>query len=143
MSNFCVCCGKFYQNNVKNCDCNTNDDCMILDTSVSKEEFKRMQVAFGNSFFALQDNCSTVQALSDLKKQDPVAFELKLRELEMGAAQREAFEAAEANKVHCPKCGSTQITAGQRGYSFWTGFLGSGKTVNRCSNCGHKWAPGK
>lgn len=41
----------------------------------------------------------------------------------------------------CPKCGSTAITAGQRGYSLLTGFLGSGKTVNRCANCGYKWKP--
>lgn len=41
----------------------------------------------------------------------------------------------------CPKCGSTSITAGQRGYSLLTGFIGSGKTVNRCANCGYKWKP--
>lgn len=33
------------------------------------------------------------------------------------------------------------ITAGQRGYSLLTGFLGSNKTVNRCANCGHTWKP--
>ena len=41
----------------------------------------------------------------------------------------------------CPQCGSTSITAGQRGYSLLTGFIGSGQTVNRCANCGHKWKP--
>lgn len=41
----------------------------------------------------------------------------------------------------CPKCGSTYITAGARGYSVVSGFVGSGKTVNRCANCGHVWAP--
>lgn len=46
-------------------------------------------------------------------------------------------------KIHCPKCNSTNITTGQRGYSFFTGFLGSGKTMNRCGNCGYKWTPGK
>lgn len=45
------------------------------------------------------------------------------------------------NIPKCPKCGSTSITAGQRGYSLLTGFLGSGKTVNRCANCGYKWKP--
>ena len=45
------------------------------------------------------------------------------------------------NKPKCPKCGSTSITASQRGYSLFSGFIGSGKTVNRCSNCGHKWEP--
>jgi len=41
----------------------------------------------------------------------------------------------------CPRCGSTAITAGQRGYSLLWGFLGSGNAVNRCSNCGNKWKP--
>lgn len=45
--------------------------------------------------------------------------------------------------VHCPKCNSTQITTGSRGYSLAWGFIGSGKTVNRCANCGHKWEPRK
>lgn len=43
----------------------------------------------------------------------------------------------------CPKCGSTAITAGQKGYSLLTGFLGSNKTVNRCVNCGHTWKLGR
>lgn len=43
--------------------------------------------------------------------------------------------------IHCPKCNSTQITTGSRGYSIVTGFIGAGKTVNRCARCGHKWEP--
>lgn len=45
------------------------------------------------------------------------------------------------NVVQCPKCGSTSVTTGQRGFSIVTGFIGSGKTVNRCANCGYKWQP--
>lgn len=44
-------------------------------------------------------------------------------------------------KLRCPKCSSTQISTGSRGYSMVWGFVGSGKTVNRCANCGHKWEP--
>lgn len=43
--------------------------------------------------------------------------------------------------IRCPKCSSTQITTGARGYSMMWGFLGAGKTVNRCARCGHKWEP--
>ena len=43
--------------------------------------------------------------------------------------------------IKCPKCGSTSITAGQRGFGLLTGLIGSGKTVNRCANCGYKWKP--
>lgn len=44
-------------------------------------------------------------------------------------------------QVRCPHCGSTQITTGNRGFSVWTGFIGSNKTVNRCAKCGWKWEP--
>lgn len=44
-------------------------------------------------------------------------------------------------RVHCPRCGSTSITTGQRGFSLLTGFLGSNKTVNRCGKCGYSWQP--
>ena len=43
--------------------------------------------------------------------------------------------------VLCPRCGSNQITAGQRGFSIVTGFIGSSKTVNRCAKCGYSWKP--
>ena len=41
----------------------------------------------------------------------------------------------------CPKCGSTSITTGARGASFFRGFIGASKTVNRCSSCGYTWEP--
>lgn len=43
--------------------------------------------------------------------------------------------------IICPNCGSNQITTGQHGFSFLTGFIGSGKTINRCGKCGWKWEP--
>lgn len=48
---------------------------------------------------------------------------------------------SQTNIPKCPRCGSTAITAGQRGFSIVTGFWGSSATVNRCSNCGYKWKP--
>jgi len=50
-------------------------------------------------------------------------------------------QSTQPNLPKCPRCGSTAITAGQRGYSLLWGFLGSGNAVNRCSNCGNKWKP--
>lgn len=55
-------------------------------------------------------------------------------------AQRRVEE-EDKNTIRCPKCGSIQITTGQRGYSLLTGFLGSNKTVNRCAACGYNWKP--
>lgn len=46
-------------------------------------------------------------------------------------------------ELHCPKCGSTNISTINRGYSLVTGFVGSGSARNVCQNCGYKWKPGK
>ena len=43
--------------------------------------------------------------------------------------------------VLCPKCGSNEVSTGQRGFSLITGFIGSGKTMNFCQACGYKWKP--
>lgn len=45
------------------------------------------------------------------------------------------------NTLTCPKCGSTAVAIGERGYSLLTGFIGSGQTMNRCGKCGYKWKP--
>lgn len=60
--------------------------------------------------------------------------------------QKQAEEQARQDAINhpkCPKCGSTAIDATNRGYSLLTGFLGSGKTMNYCKNCGYKWKPRK
>ena len=51
-------------------------------------------------------------------------------------------EEYEEPKIKCQKCGSTSIGTTTRGYSFLTGFLGSGTPMNVCQRCGHKWKPG-
>ena len=48
-----------------------------------------------------------------------------------------------ADTPRCPKCGSTAITTGARGVNWTHGLIGASKTVNRCSSCGHTWAPKK
>lgn len=70
--------------------------------------------------------------------QDEYKYFLKMESLKVREAQERQ---SNANKIHCPKCGSINITTGQRGYSLLTGFLGSNKTVNRCGSCGYKWTP--
>lgn len=45
------------------------------------------------------------------------------------------------NIISCPKCKSTAVQIGKRGFSLLWGFFGSNQTVNRCGNCGYKWVP--
>ena len=72
--------------------------------------------------------------------EDPTQFKTSSTEM-INRVNSFNQQVIERSKPHCPRCGSTSITAGQRGYSLLTGFLGSGSTVNRCANCGHKWKP--
>ncbi len=66
------------------------------------------------------------------------------RQLEQEAKTKEIIENRKAEyrakgMAVCPKCGSPSISTINRGYSIVTGFVGSGKPVNVCQRCGHKW----
>lgn len=92
----------------------------------------------------ISDSTDFYDAMIKLHDDDIIEYELKMSQFRSQVEAQEAEaerKKAEESKPRCPKCGSTSITAGQKGYSFWTGFLGSNKTVNRCSNCGHTWKP--
>ena len=94
-----------------------------------------------DDFLTIRDasnyNRDLLFAMIKLHDDDHIEYELKMAQFREIAERKKA----EDSKPRCPKCGSTSITAGQKGYSFWTGFLGSNKTVNRCYNCGHTWKP--
>ena len=117
---------------------------------------EKCPVCHNNSFMeydyaVLKDlKCSPelINAMQNLKKSDIIEYELKMSQFRNQLEQKESIEREirrkqqdEASKPKCPKCGSTNITTGQRGFSLLTGFWGSNKTVNRCANCGHTWKP--
>lgn len=82
-----------------------------------------------------------IDAMIELKQKDIIEYGLKLSQFKNQLEQKKQVNQQEKNQVRCPRCGSPNITAGQRGYSLLTGFVGSSSTVNRCANCGHKWKP--
>ena len=60
--------------------------------------------------------------------------------------------------VHCPKCGSTQVTADKKGFGWGkalaggvltggvgllAGFVGSRKIIVTCITCGNQWQAGR
>lgn len=59
----------------------------------------------------------------------------------MQKATHDRLKAERLNTIKCPKCGSTAVSTGERGYSLLTGFIGSDQTMNRCGKCGYKWKP--
>ena len=109
------------------------------------KEFDRI-TEFGNY------NVDFLLAMIDLKKSDIIQYTNQMNAVNAKAEEesqkrydeylaKQKAEEEEKNTVRCPRCGSTQITTGQRGYSLFSGFLGSNKTVNRCAKCGYKWEP--
>lgn len=45
--------------------------------------------------------------------------------------------------VTCPHCGSAQVHAEKRGWSMFSGFIGSGKIFITCLKCGERFRPGE
>lgn len=75
----------------------------------------------------------------ELKQKDIIEYEIKISMFRNLVEQQEKAKQEERNKPKCPTCGSTSLATVNRGYSFLTGFLGSGKPMNVCQSCGHKW----
>lgn len=118
----------------------------LTEMNIEIQELMKIQTASKDPNYIL--------AMNDLKAKDIIEYTERYNKLvnqqhemeEQKKAENLARQAKierEQNTVRCPRCGSTQITTGQRGYSLLTGFLGSNKTVNRCANCGYSWKPGR
>ena len=85
-----------------------------------------------------------LESMIKLKQDDPIEYQLKMSQFKTQLQQQEQIKKAEqdnANKVKCPKCGCADISVANRGYSVVWGLIGSGKPMNACKNCGHKWKP--
>lgn len=93
----------------------------------------------------ISNDMDFLEAMIELKKNDPIEYQLKMSQFKANLKQQESQqkeqEESVQNQIHCPKCNSTSIQTINRGYSFWTGFLGSGSPRNVCQKCGYKWKP--
>ena len=123
-----------------------NDICpfckkQLIDTMLTENDFDAIG-EYSNY------NRDLLLAMIELRKKDVIEFETKMQPFRQDAKRREEESEKRTQEYltkkdlpRCPKCGSTSISTGQRGYSLLTGFIGSGKTVNRCAKCGYKWKP--
>lgn len=85
--------------------------------------------------FNISHDGNFILQMLKLKNEDPIEYELKIAQFREIAERKKADE----SKPRCPKCGLTSIATVNKGYSLLTGFLGSGKPMNVCQSCGHKW----
>ena len=119
--------------------CSTSKKCIKCGSENTTDEIDDYNCKMDDYLllFNISHDGNFILQMLKLKNDDPIEYELKMAQFREIAERKKADE----SKPRCPKCGSTSITAGQKGYSILTGFLGSNKTVNRCSNCGHTWKP--
>lgn len=97
---------------------------------------------------SIGDERGKLQIMMDLQKEHsgikPATIAYLIDTIQKTGKVPARYSDSDANnniQIRCPKCSSTQITTGSRGYSMVWGFIGSGKTVNRCAKCGHSWKP--
>lgn len=119
----------------------------LADEEITKSDFEKYLLYTDN-------NPKVVHALMGLYKNDPIEYQIKMNQLKMQyeqqkeikkqqkAQQQSQSPKSDEPKLTCPKCGSSNITEGTKGFSLTTGFIGSSNFRYVCKNCGNKWKPG-
>jgi len=117
------------------------DECPECLCPLNKENIST--IPDGGWVKAISTDENFMKAMTELYENDPIEYQLKISQFKANLKQQESGKVEESNKnqIHCPKCNSTSIQTINRGYSFWTGFLGSGSPRNVCQKCGYKWKP--
>lgn len=114
----------------------------------------KQQGAAYSIFFKKKDRDELYQIYQHLLENAPRA-----RETPDPAYVRQLAALYANSAVRCPKCGSTSISSGQKGFSagkavvgaavtgsalgLAAGAVGSKKVIITCLNCGHQWQAGK
>lgn len=129
MSRLCLDCGEL----------NNTDDivCKYCGSKNTTDEINNLKGTIGDyiEVSRISHDGNFILQMLKLKNDDPIEYELKIAQFREIAERKKA----EDSKPRCPKCGSTSIATVNKGYSLLTGFLGSGKPMNVCQSCGHKW----
>lgn len=119
-----------------------NEKCSYCKTKMSPTKYDWDEWLFGNSYPENLDEIIFNEYIKNNPLFDEDLYAQRVgKEKLMQEATSDRLKAERLNTLTCPKCGSTAITTGERGYSLLTGFLGSAQTVNRCGKCGYKWKP--
>ena len=105
------------------------------------------QIPDGSWVKAVSTDESFMDAMVKLYETDPIEYQLKIQQFKTQLEQQEQIKKEQEQKssakdtIKCPKCGSTNITEGTKGFSLITGFIGSGNFRYVCKKCGNKWKP--
>ena len=87
-----------------------------------------------------------LEAMIDLKKKDPIEYQLKMSQFKANLKQQEQAEKSrvEDNTLRCPTCNSTNVkkisaTSKVIGASMFGLFSKTARSQFKCEQCGYKW----
>ena len=86
-----------------------------------------------------------LEAMIELKKNDPIEYQLKMSQFKASLKQRENSKKVEDdNTLRCPTCNSTKVkkisaTSKVVGASMFGLFSKTAKSQFKCEQCGYKW----
>lgn len=119
----------FFKESVKICHCGGE----LVDIDFPSEDLCTIR--------NISEEPNFIEAMIKLRQDDIIEYESRMSQFRTQVEQKEQIEQQKNNQIKCPKCGSTDIGVANRGYSVVWGFIGSGKSMNVCKKCGHKWKP--
>ena len=86
-----------------------------------------------------------LEAMIELKKKDPIEYQLKISQFKANLQQQESSKKVEEdNTLRCPTCNSTKVkkisaTSKVVGASMFGLFSKTARSQFKCERCGYKW----
>lgn len=85
-----------------------------------------------------------LEAMIELKKNDPIEYQLKMSQFKANLGQQESSKPKEDNTLRCPTCNSTKVkkisaTSKVVGASMFGLFSKTARSQFKCEQCGYKW----
>lgn len=90
-------------------------------------------------------NRQFLEAMIELKKKDPIEYQLKISQFKANLQQQESNKKVEEdNTLRCPTCNSTKVkkisaTSKVVGASMFGLFSKTARSQFKCERCGYKW----
>lgn len=110
----------------------------LLDTFITENEFDLIEdVSDSDRQF--------LEAMIELKKNDPIEYQLKMSQFKANLKQQESSKKVEEDdRPKCPTCGSTnieKISLGKKavGGALFGIFSSNVRKSMHCKSCGYKW----
>lgn len=148
----CPECGKEVSDKASSCpNCgypiNIKEDCICKVNGTNVDLKFVFDVAINNNNISMEERAyilNKIKEITKLKYPERLYYKIGNEKKVPTEYNDKTIETiVQSSKPKCPKCKSTSISTINKGYSVLTGFIGSGKPMNVCQNCGHKWKPGK